>query len=87
MSTRILVVGDDQYSREGLRDLLLSAGHAVQIYGGAWQGEHKNPGEMPPIEPRGEKIPTRNQDVMAWSNKVSCHRNLRLRLELQLNAE
>jgi len=37
VSTRILVVGDDQYSREGLRDLLLSAGHAVQIYGGAWQ--------------------------------------------------
>jgi DNA-binding response OmpR family regulator len=37
VGTKILVVEDDRYSREGLRDLLLSAGHTVQIYGDAWQ--------------------------------------------------
>jgi DNA-binding response OmpR family regulator len=37
VSTKILVVEDDRYSREGLRELLLSAGHTVQIYGDARQ--------------------------------------------------
>lgn len=37
MCTRVLVVEEDQCSRDGLRDLLLRAGHAVQVYRDARQ--------------------------------------------------
>lgn len=37
VSMRILIVEDDRYSREGLRDFLRGDGWTVQIYGDAWQ--------------------------------------------------
>ena len=32
-----MIVEDDQYSREGMRDLLAGEGYVVQIYADAWQ--------------------------------------------------